>query len=89
MNKIKIVILSIALTAAFYIGCHIYTNNTIERYKTMKRPIVLVHKERRTISYSVTLKDANGAVVFFSNASWFSNEIGNLFFIGDTVNINK
>jgi hypothetical protein len=87
MNKLK------ALTRyAFYtLLCAVlltscdYTEETKLTLKRMPEPIVLIHKEKMTLWYSVILKDGKGKTYKFGNASALSRSIGENYSINDTI----
>ena len=87
MNIIKSIIcytLITLLCAVLLTSCD-YTEETKLTFEGMPEPIVLIHKEKDTFWYDVTLKDGNGKTYFFGNLSTLARTIGENYSINDTI----
>lgn len=72
------------LCAVLLTSCD-YTEETKQTLKRMPKPIVLIHKEKKTFWHSVTLKDGNGKTYKFGNVSALARSIGENYSINDTI----
>ncbi len=77
---IPIIILIFVLTSRV-----LYTNETIDKFTSMPKPVVLYDKTKNTFWYSVVLKDGNGNLERFGNLSSLANKIGETYQIQDTI----
>lgn len=87
MNTIKTLTryaLYTVLCIVFLTFCD-YTEETKQTLKRMPEPIILVHKNKLTFWYSVTLKDGNRKTYDFGNASALARSIGENYSINDTI----
>ncbi len=87
MNKLKTLTryaLYTVLCAVLLTSCD-YTEETKQTLKRMPEPIILIHKEKTTFWYSVTLKDRKGKTYEFGNVSALARSIGENYSINDTI----